>query len=229
MEYILLFFSELILLFFLSQHLTRTLASIIIAITKNQNITVWILSLLFFPGVLIHELSHLLMASVLFVKVGAVEFVPHIRGDGTVKLGSVEVARTDPFRRALIGIAPIGIGLSLIFSSLFYFTTPSLSGIIEVWKIIVLLYILFEISNTMFASKKDLEGTLEVAAAMCVIGGFFYFFGGSSVVSSFIHTFLLSSKIVSLFQIGSMYVLVPIGIDAVLLIVARGFKTIGNW
>lgn len=190
-------------------------------ITKSQTVTIQLLAFLFLPGVIIHELSHAFVASILFVRVGDIEFFPQVKGD-SVKLGSVEVAHTDPFRRALIGIAPVFIGISLIFSALFYFTQPSLSGTIEIWKLALLLYTLFEISNTMFSSSKDLEGTIEVVGALVVICILVYFVGGVQVLIPFVTQYFLSSALIQLFQLGSVYLTVPIGIDVALLAIAKG-------
>src|SRR5579859_1313470 len=120
MFFFILFLIELLCLFFLSKELTKVLSQLLLHITRSSETTIQILSFLFLPGVIVHELSHMFMASLLFVRVGTIEFLPQIHGD-TVKLGSVQVARTDPFRRLLIGVAPLlgGMGiLLLLFVSL---------------------------------------------------------------------------------------------------------------
>lgn len=134
-------------------------------ITKSQKSAIWILSILFLPGVIIHELAHLFTAGILFVPTGEIEFLPQIR-EGSVKLGSVSIAKTDIIRRFLIGVAPIIVGLSLLLAVFIYFAPFALPFS---WKTIVFLYVLFEIGNTMFSSKKDLEGALILVILLLLL------------------------------------------------------------
>src|SRR5438105_14179391 len=119
------FFAELFALFLLSRVLTRLLSVFFHRITRSQTITIYLIALLFFPGTLIHELAHFFMARLLFVPVANMEFIPKLNGS-TVKLGSVSIARTDPIRRLLIGMAPFFIGTSILLGVLFLATRNNL-------------------------------------------------------------------------------------------------------
>src|SRR5579864_7350547 len=136
MVFFILFIIELICLFFLSRILTQMVSQLLLHLTGSHDTTIHILSFLFLPGVIIHELSHMFMASLLFVRVGAVEFWPKIHGS-SVKLGSVQIARTDMLRRFLIGAAPLfgGMGILLL---LFYYLHSGFSHPFS-WQMIVLL------------------------------------------------------------------------------------------
>ncbi len=166
MIFLLLFLIEVISLYFCSKLLIRALARLFYHLTKSHRATVHLLAFLFLPGTLIHELAHVLTAGALLVPVGNFELIPEIRENG-VKLGSAEIGKTDPFRRALIGVAPVLFGISIIIGVLYYLST---SLEVQFWIFLVLFYILFEAANTMFSSKKDLEGTLE--AGFLIIGLF---------------------------------------------------------
>lgn len=150
---ILIFLIELLILFFLSRKITQKLAG---------KLSVRELALLFLPGTIIHELAHVLSAGVLLVHIGEVEFMPQETPEG-IKLGSAQIGHTDFIRRAIIGFAPVLLGLSIILGVSFYFIS-NFNG--PWWSVIILLFILFEVGNTMFSSKKDMEGT----AAFLVIG-----------------------------------------------------------
>lgn len=141
-------------LFFLSHELSKSLSRVFFALTKSHKLTITLLALLFLPGVVVHELAHLLTANLLFVKTGEVEFFPQIQGE-TVKLGSVAVAATDPLRRFFIGAAPLFVGSFLLTLCLWYLQ-PFANGFS--WQWFFFAYILFEVGNTMFSSKKDMEG-----------------------------------------------------------------------
>ena len=155
----------MVLLFLLSRHITKTISHLLTRLFRSQSGAIYTLSFLFLPGVVLHELSHLFAANILFVPTGEVEFFPEIHGN-SVKMGSVAVARTDPLRRFLIGVAPILGGFGGMFLAAGY-----LQGGVFLWKDVLLTYVLFQIGNTMFASKKDMEGALGFFVSVFVVGG----------------------------------------------------------
>lgn len=179
--------------------------------TGSKHATISLLALLFLPGTIIHELAHVLSAGVLLVHYGDIEFMPEIREDG-VKLGSAEIGRTDPIRRALIGIAPVLAGVLIILGSLFLLTFWWDQGnSIPFWAALVLIYILFVVGNTMFSSKKDMEGTVEV---LIVLACFFV----AMYLLKFYQVFeflagLLTAGVVDFMKRANLFLLVPIIID----------------
>lgn len=211
-----IFASELILLFILSQSLTKALSAWFYHIFKHHNIVIHLLSVLFLPGVILHELSHLLMASMLFVPTGEIEFLPEIRGD-EVKMGSVSIAQTDPFRRFLIGVAPLLGGLGILFL-LFLFFLPTLTFVS--WQAVVLLYAVFEISNTMFSSRKDMEGALGLLVFLAVIIGILVAVHVDilGIFSSWIAIPLVESLFVSM----SWCLAIALGLDLIVLGITHG-------
>lgn len=160
----LLFLFEIILLFFLSREVTKSLSRVFLHVFHSSSLMIHVLAFLFLPGVIIHELSHFLMASILFVPTGEIEFLPEVRGS-EVKMGSVAIASTDPFRRFLIGVAPLLIGFFVILL-LFWYIAPV---VLVSWQTVLLLYGAFEVSNTMFSSKKDMEGALGIIVLACLV------------------------------------------------------------
>lgn len=211
MEY-LYFISELVLLFFLSRILSQQLSKVFYHITRNEKMTIYLVAILFFPGVVIHETSHWLMAQLLFVPTGRVEFFPVLRGT-ELKLGSVAVAKTDPIRRALIGFAPFLFGTSILLILLFF--SSQLLFIPERIRGILIGYTVFEIGNTMFSSKKDLEGTFELAlffSVLWIIG----FIAGIRIPDAFLY-FFEASWLVAFMGKAVFYLLFPLGIDLMLI------------
>ncbi len=207
-----LFALELLVLFFLSRLLSQSLSNLFFRITRSKTITIYLLSLLFFPGVAIHELSHLLSASILFVPVGEVEFIPQIK-ENEVKLGSVGVGKTDPVRRAIIGFAPVIVGTAIIITFLSYFSTDTLLG-----KLIAG-YIFFEIGNTMFSSKKDFEGTIELLVAIALISAILTFFGFH--LPQVVFEQFSSLKLIEFIKKSDTLLLIPVGIDIVFFAVTK--------
>jgi hypothetical protein len=177
------------------------------------------MSVIFLPGVIIHELSHLLTAIILFVRVGDMEFMPKREGDG-LKLGSVEIARTDPLRRSLIGFAPVFVGFLLVVGVVYFFTSNFLffqnkNIYIFIAAIFVLVYLLFAISNTMFASRRDMEGTVEVLIVLTIIFLGFYVFGFRPSLSDLNKIF--TKGFVGIIQKSGLFLLAPIIIDLLIL------------
>lgn len=210
------FLLELVLLFFFSRLLTRSLSSFLLRLTRSQNITIQLLSFLFLPGIIFHELAHLLVAGMLFVPVGEIEFMPQIK-EGGVKLGSVVIGKTDPIRRAIIGVAPVFAGLAILFA-IFSFAFSSSNTII----LVAGFYGLFAVSNTMFSSKKDIEGLLEVLIVGAIIALTLYFIG-FGFPEGFANYF--SSKEFSEFiKKADLFLLAPLLIDVFLYGLFTAFK-----
>lgn len=218
------FFGALLLLFFLSRSLTINLSRLLYMATKNRTVTTYIIAILFFPGTIIHELSHYFMAGILFVPVGRIELTPKLEGDH-VKLGSVAIAETDIFRRFLIGAAPFLFGVSLMLGLLFYAVHAQL--LTNQWITVGMLYSVFQIGNTMFSSKKDMEGALELFGVIMFFLIVFYFLGIR--IPSFNPQLIFDNPTVAeVFKQGSLFLLVPLGIDLLIIILLRltSFKKI---
>jgi hypothetical protein len=145
----------------------------------------YIFALIFLPGTFIHEMSHFLTALFLLVPVGQIELMPKLHEDG-LKLGSVPIGKTDPIRRTLIGIAPIVLGLVIIFVT----NTLTIPWFIHA-------YIAFQIGNSMFSSKKDMEGAWIIFIILIAI------------------TFKLNIN-PEIFKMADLFLIVPIGIDALI-------------
>ena len=210
MIYLFLLFFEVGLLFILSRIISKTLSGFL---------SIRVLSLIFLPGVIVHELSHALSASILFVRVGDIDFTPKVE-NRELKLGRVAIAKTDPVRRAIIGFAPVFVGVLLILG-IVYFLSGNLMFFqaseiyITISAVFGIAYILFVISNTMFSSKADMEGTLELLAVFLVIFTAAYF-AGFRFPSFFIKS-LFSNEIVVLVQKSCIFLAVPIAIDLTIL------------
>lgn len=97
-------------LLFLQHHLHREIQAIFLLLTRRAEIAIMLFSLLFLPGVLLHEGSHYLAARLLVVRTGKFSILPQPLPDGRVRLGYVETAKADWLRDALIGAAPLLAG-----------------------------------------------------------------------------------------------------------------------
>lgn len=157
-------------------------------LTRHSKAGLIIYSLLFLPGIVIHELSHFFMAGVLGVRTGEITIFPSGPTEsGQERLGSVQVDKTDIIRSSLIGIAPLLIGcLGVIaitkwqFPQLLYSFMAAQGTLnqllIEGQKIVaspmnlVWIYLIFAIANTMFVSEADRRSWPAMVILLIIIG-----------------------------------------------------------
>ncbi|MBN9390644.1 MAG: hypothetical protein J0I20_21620 [Chloroflexi bacterium] len=119
--------------------LGRHIQGLVLLITNRTRPASTFYFYLLAPGVVLHEISHWLMARVLFVPTRDVAlFRPQPaepkggpkgqKGQaqgGPVTLGYVEIFKTDPVRQSLIGLAPLPVGILvlLLLAALLNFNT----------------------------------------------------------------------------------------------------------
>ena len=181
--------AALALLLVLQRSLHHEIQAVILIITRNPQLTIGVFSLLFFPGVFLHELSHLLMAKLLGVPTGKFSLLPQVMPDGRLQLGYVEAASADFFRDSLVGVAPLVSGIVFIaFAanwpmhltimwetlrngqwSLFLMGLQALPTVPDFW---LWFYATFAVSATMMPSESDRHAWLPlglVSAALLVL------------------------------------------------------------
>lgn len=210
MVYLFIFLAELISLFFFSRLLTNSIARLFFTITRSHKTTISLLAVLYLPGTIIHELAHVIVAGALLVQSGEIEFMPQVRDDG-IKLGSAEIEKTDPFRRAIIGLAPVLVGSASILGLIYYLNRLFSQNSASILAFIIIFILIFMLSNTMFSSKKDLEGTVSVLILILsfIIGIYLLGFGSAfNWVGE-----LYERHYRETFKLASVFMLVPIGID----------------
>lgn len=195
------------------------LTQIFYFITKSQKMAIYLLSVIVLPGTFVHEMAHLLSAGGMLVRVGEISLMPEIKEHG-VKLGHVEIEKTDFFRRAIIGFAPVFFGMAILVGGIWLSNDRFFSqGNYPVWLILVLFYLMVVIGNTMFSSKKDLEGTLGFVVLLISIFGALYFLGFNQVFS-YLRTNLVENHI-SFYQNFAFFLGVPIVGDVLVYILAK--------
>ena len=171
--------AALVILSVLQRSLHHEIQAVILIITRNPNVTVGVFSLLFFPGVFLHELSHLLMAKLLGVPTGKFSLLPQVMPNGRLQMGYVEARSADFFRDSLVGVAPLVSGILLIaFAanspmhltimwetlrngqwSLFLMGLQALPTVPDFW---IWFYATFAISATMLPSESDRHAWLPL-------------------------------------------------------------------
>jgi hypothetical protein len=153
----------------------RHIHGVSLLLTGNPNWAMILYAIVLFPGVVLHEVSHWLMAGMLGVRTGKLSVIPRPQEDGSIQLGYVEYYRDrslDPVRESLIGGAPLIFGTAAILLIAFYvFDLASLAAVLAVADAgqviaafrtllstsdaLLWLYLLFAISNGMLPSPSD--------------------------------------------------------------------------
>ncbi len=173
-------------LLFIQRRVHRDTQAIILLITRRGDLTLALFSLLFFPGVLLHETSHYLMARLLLVRTGRFSLLPRPIGNGRLQLGFVETAGSDWVRDALIGAAPlfaggifvayagvVRLGLPAIWEAMItfgpHFAPDLLRYLYAVPDFWLWLYLTFAVSSTMLPSSSDRRAWLPLSLAAGVL------------------------------------------------------------
>jgi hypothetical protein len=181
-----LFLLILMPLVFLQRLLHREIQAVLLIITRNPQLTIGLFSVLFFPGVFLHEASHFLMAKLLRVRTVSFSLIPTTLSNGHLQMGYVETEQTDVIRDSLIGLAPLIAGsLFIAYAGLYRLGFHMLlevltNGQIELfWMGIKLLplvtdfylwlYLVFTVSSTMMPSESDSHAWLPLGLWTAVL------------------------------------------------------------
>lgn len=187
-------------LLYLQRQLHREIQLTFFFITRHPALTMGIFALLFLPGVIVHEVSHVLMAWILRVPTGRLSLLPRFLPEGKVQLGAVETAPADIFRDALIGAAPLITGGALVAylgasrlgllplfeamrsynTDLFWSLLKHLPELPDFW---LWFYLTFTISTTMFPSEADRRAWLPVLGIGAGLGGLVWLSGAGGWLS----------------------------------------------
>ncbi len=164
---------------FLQRALHREIQAFFLILTRSAGVTQVLFAIIFFPGVLLHELSHFLSAKLLGVQTGRFSLIPQAQADGKLRLGYVETATGGFVRDALIGAAPLVTGSAFVALTAIY-----LLKLLPVWTVLrvsdwgafwtllkavpgspdfwLWFYLVFTVSSTMLPSQSDRHAWLPL-------------------------------------------------------------------
>ena len=174
----------------------RTLQSIALITTGHIEAATVLYAVPLFPGVALHELSHAVMATLVGVKVRNFSVWPK-RQAGGIRLGCVEILRTDAVRASLIGAAPLLFGSSVLVAIGWYvFNSSALISAMGAGDVTALaeqllatvrapdallwFYLVFAIANSMMPSPSDTQSWPPVLGFLAIAVGALVLIGGTA-------------------------------------------------
>ncbi|MBI3739957.1 MAG: hypothetical protein HY258_12995 [Chloroflexi bacterium] len=173
-------------LVFLQRLLHREIQAVFLILSRSPEFTIAMFSIIFLPGVLLHEFSHYLMAVILGVRAAKFSLVPQMLPDGRLQLGYVETVKTDIVRDSLIGAAPLFSGGLLVAylavtrldllplwdvfrNGQFNLFLMGVSVLPQVKDFPVWFYLVFTISSTMLPSRSDRHAWMLLGVAILIL------------------------------------------------------------
>ena len=182
------FIFMLVPLIIVQRLLHREIQAVFLILTRDSRLTMGIFSMIFLPGVFLHELSHFVVAKLLRVRTGKFSIFPRSLPDGRLQLGYVETARADIVRDSLIGAAPLIVGTLFVAYvavyhlqmrvlwdvfrngqfDLFWLGMRALPGVSDFY---LWFYLAFAVSSTMMPSESDRHAWLELVISIGVLFG----------------------------------------------------------
>ncbi|MBI3362236.1 MAG: hypothetical protein HY023_14125 [Chloroflexi bacterium] len=187
-------------LLFLERWVHRHAQGLGLLITRHPDLALVLYSLVFLPGIIVHEGSHWLMATLLGVRAPKISFWPQKQPDGTLRLGFVETEKVDFFREALIGVAPLlgGCTVILLIGYGRLAVGPlgealaagdlggvfrALSGTLAASDFLIWLYLIFSVSNAMMPSASDRRAWPAFLLILLLLGLVIFWAGFGSLLT----------------------------------------------
>ncbi|MCL4374716.1 hypothetical protein M1523_02545 [Patescibacteria group bacterium] len=166
------FFCLIVGLYLVSRRTTNALFIFLRRVLTGEKKVFVVVSLLYLPGTILHEFAHFLMATVLMLRVREVRILPEWEKN-YIRLGRVLYEKKDFVRGILVGVAPIlaGVGFFWWLALLHLFPLP------QWWMTLMMGYVIYTVSSTMFSSKQDLIDLIYIVPVVLLVFGIIYILG----------------------------------------------------
>jgi hypothetical protein len=179
----------------------RMLQELTLLLAGQADIAVFLYSIPLLPGVALHELSHACMALLLGVQVRRVSLFPQRQPKGIVRLGAVQVSRSDHLRTSLIGGAPLLSGVLVLgLVGRLVFNGAGVTAALDRGSLAALLaqlvattraadallwfYVVFTVANTMMPSSSDTQAWPPVIGFLVLVAVVAMIVGGANLVQA---------------------------------------------
>lgn len=205
------------ILFFLSRQTSNELFRFFRIFIKDEKTIFVIITLIFLPGTIVHELAHFFAATILFMKVRDLKIFPEFY-DNEIKLGHVLYEKKDFIRGILVGIAPIFAGLLFFWFMAYFKLFPHKNIFLSIF----FLYLIFAVSSTMFSSKQDLVDIIYILPVLVILAGIIFIF--NLRIDVMIQNKTLSEGITQIMSKINLYLFLSLGVNIVIIMSLKAFR-----
>ncbi len=162
-------------LFYSNRKIISEFSKLIHKFGGGSRVIIWLWSLIFLPGTVMHEISHFLAAAATGARTGKIEVFPEIlqgnwqaeeEGRGVV-LGYVQTQKLNPIRGFFVGLAPFIFGLIFLTGLALLLQTSYNSRTFPLFGLEI--YLFFTIANSFFPSASDIKQTLPLAVILILL------------------------------------------------------------
>jgi hypothetical protein len=182
-----------LLMLWLKRWVHRHTQGVGLLLTGDADFAFLLYSIMLLPGTFVHESAHWVAAKFLDVRTRRFSLMPARMPRGLLRLGFVEIERTDTLREALIGVAPLlaGSALVLVIAAYNLPTHPFQRSVSQELTLLLndlpraltadyfwlWLYLVFSISNGMLPSQSDRQAWTPVLIWLGIISVLAYALG----------------------------------------------------
>lgn len=170
-SYMIVFLLQIVAIYFISRLIIKELFLLLRKFFQTDFPIFLIVSLIFFPGTIIHETAHFITALFLILPVKSMTIFPKL-DNNEIKLGEVIFVKKDFLRAILVGIAPVFFGIGILFLLFYYHIYPANNLSLN----ILYSYLIFSISANMFSSSQDLKDSILIIPVILLFIIIFYVF-----------------------------------------------------
>mgnify|MGYP001572894045 CR=1 FL=1 len=211
-----LFITSIFILYFVSRYMLTELFHFLHLFIRRRDVIFSTIAVIFLPGTILHELSHYIAATILFLQVGEVHIMPTWK-ENHLQLGRVTYKKTDVVRSIIVGVAPF-------FGALFFFWFVGAFHLFPHTHMIITLifgYLLFSVSANMFSSRQDLVDLIYIIP-LCLIAGTVFYITNIKISVAFPEVWLQNTA--DLLQRINIYITISVAIHIVMILVFKSLK-----
>ena len=203
----------LVAIWWLSRQLAFFFMSALFLLTRSEQFSVATYAIFFLPGTVVHEFAHWFVANLLGVKTAGFNVLPKMGKKGTIQLGSVSIRGGNLITHTLIGMAPMVLGgILTVWLSYVLVNVSAMHEAVQAQSLrnvsayflqvfrhqdaLVLLYLLFTISGSMFLSASDRAPIMQMLLYLALVLTPLYFLGMTPALP-----YSLTEKISEMFSV----------------------------
>lgn len=216
---LLFFLIQLALIFIISRFTINQIFYFLRIFIKEDKMCFYLVSLFFLPGTIVHEFGHFFAAAGLMLRVRDIKIFPEIEGN-EIKLGKVLYEKKDFVRGVLVGVAPVFTGLLVFWMFSGFKLFPNQNILLN----ILLIYVIFAISSTMFSSKQDLVDLIYILPLFLIIGALIYIF--DLRFDWILNNPLIRENLMNFFKQINFYLLFSIIINVIMIVSLKTIRLI---